>query len=87
MDIVPLFLGTASDVQITDEDLIISSPSLLGEGKNLAEPSVCIQHVPTGIIVQSAGASCFSRTHYQYFREYLAHKHHGLLFNLFLAFQ
>ncbi|XP_031258766.1 peptide chain release factor PrfB3, chloroplastic [Pistacia vera] len=56
VDVVPLFLGTAFDLQINDEDLILSSPSFLpGEGKNVRELAVCIQHIPTGITVQSSG--------------------------------
>lgn len=55
VDVVPLFLETAYDVEINDEDLIFSSPLLLREGQKLTEPTVCIQHIPTGTSVQSSG--------------------------------
>ncbi|XP_012085956.1 peptide chain release factor PrfB3, chloroplastic isoform X2 [Jatropha curcas] len=54
VDVVPLFLGTSVDIEIDDKDLIISSLLLRGE-KNSAEPTVCIQHIPTSISVQSSG--------------------------------
>ncbi|KAL5743830.1 hypothetical protein ACOSQ2_026946 [Xanthoceras sorbifolium] len=55
VDVVPLFLQTASDLQISDEDLVFSSPLLLGEAQCVAGLAVCIQHIPTGISVQSSG--------------------------------
>ncbi|KAJ9184909.1 hypothetical protein P3X46_004594 [Hevea brasiliensis] len=53
VDVVPLFLGTFSNLQINDEDLIISS-SLLRKEKSPTKPTVCIQHIPTGMSVQSS---------------------------------
>ncbi|KAF9679589.1 hypothetical protein SADUNF_Sadunf06G0030500 [Salix dunnii] len=56
VDVVPLFLGTGFDFQIDDEELIVScSPSLLRNGKSRTELTVCLQHIPTGISVQSSG--------------------------------
>lgn len=56
VDVVPLFLGTGFDFQIDDEELIVScSPSLLRDGKSRTELTVCLQHIPTGISVQSSG--------------------------------
>ncbi|TXG70289.1 hypothetical protein EZV62_005224 [Acer yangbiense] len=55
VDVVPLFLETASDLQISDEDLVFSPPLMLGEAQSIAGPAVCIQHIPTGISVQSSG--------------------------------
>ncbi|CAK7342696.1 unnamed protein product [Dovyalis caffra] len=55
VDVVPLFLGTGVDIQI-DEELIVScSPSLLKDEKSHTELTVCLQHIPTGISVQSSG--------------------------------
>ncbi|XP_021283168.1 peptide chain release factor PrfB3, chloroplastic [Herrania umbratica] len=56
VDVVPVFLGSTPDIQICDEDLILSSPLLLEENKSLSGYTVCIQHIPTGITVQSSGA-------------------------------
>ncbi|KAL3585273.1 hypothetical protein D5086_012140 [Populus alba] len=56
VDVVPLFLGTGFDFQIDDKELIVScSPSLLRDGKSRTELTVCLQHIPTGISVQSSG--------------------------------
>ncbi|KAK9289867.1 hypothetical protein L1049_008028 [Liquidambar formosana] len=60
VDIIPLFLETAYDLQIDDKDLMISSPSSHGDDQAQTEPAVCIQHFPTGISVQSSG----ERTHF-----------------------
>lgn len=56
MDVVPLFLNQGSEQQIDDEDLIIVSPSMVEEKQSQTEAFVCIQHIPTGIKVHSAGA-------------------------------
>ncbi|PON64549.1 Peptide chain release factor 2, bacterial [Trema orientale] len=55
VDVIPLFLEHASDLQIDDGDLKIASPTLLEEEQSGTRPSVCIQHIPTGISFQSAG--------------------------------
>ncbi|KAK6232133.1 Peptide chain release factor class I - like 4 [Theobroma cacao] len=55
VDVVPVFLGSTPDLQISDEDLILSAPLLLGENKSLTAYTVCVQHIPTGITVQSSG--------------------------------
>ncbi|GAV72591.1 RF-1 domain-containing protein/PCRF domain-containing protein, partial [Cephalotus follicularis] len=55
VDVVPLFLGAGSDLQINDEEMIVSSSSLLREEQRLTEPTVRIRHIPTGICVQSSG--------------------------------
>lgn len=56
MDVIPLFLNQAADHQIGDGDLIVASSSIVEEKQGPTEPSVCIQHIPTGITVHSAGA-------------------------------
>ncbi|KAI5396559.1 peptide chain release factor PrfB3, chloroplastic isoform X2 [Lathyrus oleraceus] len=55
VDVIPLFLENARDFEIDSADLIISSPSTHGKQKKQIECTVCIQHVPTGICVQSSG--------------------------------
>ncbi|KAL2326073.1 hypothetical protein Fmac_025131 [Flemingia macrophylla] len=55
VDVIPMFLENACDLEIDSEDLIISSPSIHGENKRQTDLIVCIQHVPTGISVQSSG--------------------------------
>ncbi|CAK8569411.1 unnamed protein product [Lathyrus sativus] len=55
VDVIPLFLENACDFEIDSVDLIISSPSTHGKRKKQIECTVCIQHVPTGICVQSSG--------------------------------
>lgn len=55
VDVVPLFLGRAYDLEIDDEDLIIVLPSKLEEEQSQTGPSVYIHHKPTGISVQSSG--------------------------------
>ncbi|XP_052176886.1 peptide chain release factor PrfB3, chloroplastic isoform X2 [Diospyros lotus] len=48
VDVIPLFLETIPDLQIDDEDLLISSRGQTGS-------TVCIQHIPTGLRVESSG--------------------------------
>ncbi|EXB93962.1 Peptide chain release factor 2 [Morus notabilis] len=55
VDVVPVFVENALDLHINDEDLIIKSPSMPEEEQSDTGPSVCIEHIPTGISVQSAG--------------------------------
>ncbi|BAT96321.1 hypothetical protein LR48_Vigan02g038900 [Vigna angularis] len=56
VDVIPMFFeNNACDLEINSEDLIISSPSIQGENKRQTDLSVCIQHLPTGISVQSSG--------------------------------
>ncbi|XP_059463005.1 peptide chain release factor PrfB3, chloroplastic isoform X2 [Corylus avellana] len=52
VDVVPLFLKTACNLQIDDGDLIVSPPLIQQSG---TKPTICIQHIPTGIQVQSSG--------------------------------
>lgn len=59
VDVIPLFLENARDFEIDSADLIISSPSTHGKQKKQIECTVCIQHVPTGICVQSSGMHIF----------------------------
>ncbi|XP_042941417.1 peptide chain release factor PrfB3, chloroplastic isoform X2 [Carya illinoinensis] len=51
VDVVPLFLKTTYDLQIDDVDLVVSSSSIEQSG---TEQAICIQHIPTGIKVQSS---------------------------------
>ncbi|EOA24141.1 hypothetical protein CARUB_v10017374mg [Capsella rubella] len=53
VDVIPLFLRASPDFDIKDEDLIVSYPGK--ENKKLAEHMVCIQHIPSGITVESSG--------------------------------
>ncbi|KAJ4978452.1 hypothetical protein NE237_009232 [Protea cynaroides] len=57
VDVIPIFLHTTPDLEVDDEDLLISSLSCSGEEKLICqtEPVVSIQHIPTGIRVQSSG--------------------------------
>ncbi|XP_061992246.1 peptide chain release factor PrfB3, chloroplastic [Rosa rugosa] len=55
VDVVPLFLGRAYDIQIDEEDLVIVLPSKLEEKQSQNGPLVYIHHKPTGISVQSSG--------------------------------
>ncbi len=57
IDVIPLFPGAASELEISDEDLITSSPMPIGE--RLTEHAVSIQHIPTGISFQSSGVFTF----------------------------
>ncbi|WCJ33399.1 peptide chain release factor putative [Euphorbia peplus] len=53
VDVIPLFLGPSPDLEINEEDLIISCT--LHEESSSAESTVCIEHIPTGLRVQSSG--------------------------------
>ncbi|KAK7339850.1 hypothetical protein VNO77_20536 [Canavalia gladiata] len=55
VDVIPMSLENAYDLEIDSEDLIISSPLIHGEQKRQTELTVCIQHLPTGISVKSSG--------------------------------
>jgi len=56
VDIIPLFRGSAPDLKISEEDLLILCPSSSPEVKVIEGRSrVVIQHVPTGFVVQSSG--------------------------------
>ncbi|KAL6185523.1 hypothetical protein ACLB2K_041656 [Fragaria x ananassa] len=55
VDVVPLFLGQAYDMQIDEEDLTIVLPSKLEEEQRQNGPLVYIHHKPTCISVQSSG--------------------------------
>ncbi|KAJ8756291.1 hypothetical protein K2173_025103 [Erythroxylum novogranatense] len=48
VDVIPLSLNTTLDLQIKDEDLIVSPPSLV-------EQAVSLKHIPTGITIHSSG--------------------------------
>ncbi|KAL9232611.1 hypothetical protein vseg_007702 [Gypsophila vaccaria] len=55
VEVTPLFLDTVSDLTIDDKDLIVSYTSSSGAEKQAVASAVHIQHVPTGISVQSSG--------------------------------
>lgn len=59
VDVIPLFLETAPDLLIDDEDLLISSPSSCGAVWGKTGFTVCIQHIPTGLRVESSGKRTF----------------------------
>ncbi|XAR69900.1 hypothetical protein NMG60_11001667 [Bertholletia excelsa] len=54
VDVIPLFLETAPDLLIDDEDLLVSLPSYKEE-QGQTRSTVSIQHIPTGLKVQSSG--------------------------------
>ncbi|VVB05971.1 unnamed protein product [Arabis nemorensis] len=53
VDIIPLFLRASPDFEVKEEDLIVSYPAK--ENHKLAEQMVRIQHLPSGITVESSG--------------------------------
>ncbi|MBA0670631.1 hypothetical protein Goklo_029321 [Gossypium klotzschianum] len=55
INVVPLFLGTTPDLQISDDDLILSSVLSLGEKQSRTGYTVCVQHIPTSLTFQSSG--------------------------------
>ncbi|WOG98058.1 hypothetical protein DCAR_0417399 [Daucus carota subsp. sativus] len=54
VNVIPLFLNTAPDLIIDDMDLDVSYIAA-SKHKHRVIESVCIQHVPTGLKVQSSG--------------------------------
>lgn len=62
VDVFPLFLGKAHDLEIDDDDLVIALPSVLEEQRQTG-PTVSIQHKLTGISAQSSGTP-FTSSHY-----------------------
>lgn len=55
VDVIPLFLDTAPDLLIDDMDLAISFHSSSEGKQRRTESAVRIQHIPTGLKVQSSG--------------------------------
>ena len=56
VDIIPLFLQTVSEAPIVDDKDLIVSCNTSNEGdKGSSVPLIHIQHIPTGICVQSSG--------------------------------
>ncbi|KAK8531720.1 hypothetical protein V6N13_131079 [Hibiscus sabdariffa] len=55
VDVVPLFLGTTPDLQISDDDLILSSALSFGDKQSQTRYTVCVQHIPTALSFQSSG--------------------------------
>lgn len=55
VDVIPLFLETAPDLIIDDSDLMISFLSSCDESRRRTKLAVHIQHIPTGLRVQSSG--------------------------------
>lgn len=53
MDIIPLFLRASPDFEVKEDDLIVSYPAK--ENHKFAEQMVRIQHLPSGITVESSG--------------------------------
>ncbi|XP_009346980.2 peptide chain release factor PrfB3, chloroplastic [Pyrus x bretschneideri] len=54
VDVFPLFLGKAHDLEIDNDNLVVALPSVLEE-QHQTEPTVSIQHKLTGISAQSSG--------------------------------
>lgn len=59
VDVIPLFIESSADLPINDEDLHVSYPSFGEENSQTSRASsaVRIQHIPTGVEVQSTGTS------------------------------
>ncbi|GMI84941.1 peptide chain release factor 3 [Hibiscus trionum] len=55
VDVVPLFLGTTPDLQIGEDDLVLSSTLSLGEKQGRTGYTVRVQHIPTAFAFQSSG--------------------------------
>lgn len=56
VDVIPLFLETVSEVPVVDDkDLIVSCNTSNEGNKGSSVPVIHIQHIPTGICVQSSG--------------------------------
>ncbi|KAJ3676210.1 hypothetical protein LUZ60_003622 [Juncus effusus] len=53
VDVIPMFLDRAVDLQIDENEIDISSPNL--ENGNSRNNGVIIHHIPTGITLQSSG--------------------------------
>ncbi|KAG7561174.1 Peptide chain release factor [Arabidopsis thaliana x Arabidopsis arenosa] len=53
VDIIPLFLRASPDFEVKEDDLIVSYPAK--ENHKIAENMVSIQHIPSGITVESSG--------------------------------
>ncbi|ESQ44352.1 hypothetical protein EUTSA_v10006006mg [Eutrema salsugineum] len=53
VEIIPLFLRASPDFEVKDDDLIVSYPAK--DNHKLAEHMVRIQHLPSGITVESSG--------------------------------
>ncbi|CAH2063870.1 unnamed protein product [Thlaspi arvense] len=53
VEIIPLFLRASPDFEVKEEDLIVSYPAK--ENQKLDEDMVRIQHLPSGITVESSG--------------------------------
>lgn len=53
VDIIPLFLRASPDFEVKEDDLIVSYPA--EENHKIAENMVSIQHIPSGITVESSG--------------------------------
>ncbi|KAL2464630.1 Peptide chain release factor PrfB3 [Forsythia ovata] len=54
VDVIPLFLESSPELLIDDKDLLVSCPSF-SEKPSKISSTVYIQHVPTGVQVQSKG--------------------------------
>lgn len=55
IDVIPLFLESSPDLRIDENDLEIRTPPLYEQEHGRTSPSVTIQHIPTGLQVQSTG--------------------------------
>lgn len=55
VNVIPLFLNTAPDLNIDDTELDISFIPSSKQKRCVTESAVCIQHIPTGLKVQSSG--------------------------------
>ncbi|PIN21037.1 Mitochondrial polypeptide chain release factor [Handroanthus impetiginosus] len=61
VDVIPLFIESSLDLSIDDEDILVSYPSSCEEDLCRTSLAVHIQHIPTGLEVESTGErSCFA---------------------------
>lgn len=55
VDVVPLFIESSPDLLIDDDDILITYPSHYEKKQRRTSSAVQVQHIPTGLHVQSTG--------------------------------
>lgn len=58
---IPLFIESSPDLLINDGDILVSYPSNSEDNPRRTSSAVHIQHLPTGLEVQSTGKSIYNR--------------------------
>lgn len=67
VDVIPLFIESSPDLLIDDEDILVSYPSYCAKNPCRTSSAVHIQHIPTGLEVESTGKSI--KLNMMYWRE------------------